>query len=126
MTLRRVLQFPLRLWHGYISPVLPPMCRFHPSCSVYAIEALERFPVRRALWLIVKRVVKCQPLHPGGFDPVPEAEGGAADGVDRSGSHACGCAGSHEDAGANRAEEFSTRGSHAMTPPSGRERSHGY
>lgn len=75
MIIRRVLQLPLRIWHGFISPFLPPMCRFHPSCSVYAIEALEHFPLHRALWLIVRRVVKCQPLHPGGFDPLPDPHG---------------------------------------------------
>lgn len=72
MAIRTLLQFPLRVWHRAISPFLPPMCRFHPSCSVYAIEALDRHPLPSALWLIVKRVAKCQPLHPGGFDPVPE------------------------------------------------------
>lgn len=72
MALRTLLQFPLRVWHRGVSPFLPPMCRFYPSCSVYAMEALDRHPLPGALWLIIKRLAKCQPLHPGGFDPVPE------------------------------------------------------
>lgn len=54
--------------------MLPPMCRFYPNCSVYAVEALDRHPLHRALWLILKRVGKCHPLHPGGYDPVPGSE----------------------------------------------------
>ena len=69
----KALQIPLRIWHRAIAPILPPMCRFHPSCSVYAVEALERHRLDKALWLIVRRVGRCHPLHPGGFDPVPEA-----------------------------------------------------
>lgn len=49
------------------------MCRFYPSCSVYAVEALEKHRTDKALWLIARRVAKCQPFHPGGFDPVPPA-----------------------------------------------------
>jgi uncharacterized protein len=74
MTIRKFLQFPLRFWHRWLSPMLPPMCRFYPSCSMYAVEALERHSLPRAFWLIAVRVVKCQPLHPGGFDPVPDPE----------------------------------------------------
>jgi uncharacterized protein len=72
MTIRKILQFPLRFWHRWLSPMLPPMCRFYPCCSMYAVEALERHSLPRALWLIAVRLVKCQPFHPGGFDPVPE------------------------------------------------------
>lgn len=72
MLIRRMLQFPLRVWHAFASRCLPPMCRFHPSCSCYAIEALESHPLHRAAWLILWRVARCQPFHPGGYDPVPE------------------------------------------------------
>lgn len=76
----RAMQAPIRLWHRFGAPLFPPMCRFHPSCSVYAIEALESHRVPRALWLIAGRLTRCQPFHPGGFDPVPGREG-AADGT---------------------------------------------
>ncbi len=71
MLINRLLKIPLRIWHRYISPCLPPACRFYPSCSVYALEALDRFPLHRALLLIVWRLLRCNPFHPGGFDPVP-------------------------------------------------------
>ena len=55
-----------------LSVHLPPRCRFHPSCSQYALEALELHGARRGTWLAVRRVGRCHPWHPGGFDPVPE------------------------------------------------------
>lgn len=65
----------LALLHGYqklISPLFGPSCRFHPSCSHYAIEAITRFGVLKGTWLAAKRLLKCHPLHPGGHDTVPE------------------------------------------------------
>ena len=56
-----------------ISPALPSCCKFHPTCSVYAREAVERFGVVRGLWLAAKRVFRCRPFAPGGIDPVPDA-----------------------------------------------------
>lgn len=53
--------------------LLPPSCRFHPTCSVYAQEALERLGTRRAMPLILMRLLRCHPFHPGGHDPVPSA-----------------------------------------------------
>lgn len=66
-----MIQIPIRIWHNALAPLLPPMCRFHPSCSVYALQALDSHPVHRAAWLISRRLLRCQPFHPGGFDPVP-------------------------------------------------------
>ena len=57
-----------------ISPLLGPKCRFTPSCSEYSILAIKRFGVFKGVWLGGKRLLKCHPLHPGGHDPVPEAE----------------------------------------------------
>ncbi|GMU78261.1 MAG: hypothetical protein AMXMBFR46_10560 [Acidimicrobiia bacterium] len=67
----RVLALPIRGWR-LISRFLPPRCRFYPSCSAYALEALERHGAARGSWLAVRRVSKCHPWHEGGLDPVPE------------------------------------------------------
>jgi putative membrane protein insertion efficiency factor len=62
----------LRFYQRAISPALPPRCRFYPSCSAYAVEAIERHGPARGTWLALRRLVKCAPWHPGGVDPVPE------------------------------------------------------
>ncbi|MBL8480417.1 MAG: membrane protein insertion efficiency factor YidD [Sterolibacteriaceae bacterium] len=70
----RPVQPLLWLIRGYqlaISPMLGNRCRFHPSCSDYAIEALRRHGLFKGLWLAVRRVGSCHPWHPGGYDPVP-------------------------------------------------------
>jgi putative membrane protein insertion efficiency factor len=69
--IRNVVIRLLRVYQVLISPMYPPRCRFVPSCSQYAIEAIERFGVIRGGWLTVKRLLKCGPWHKGGFDPVP-------------------------------------------------------
>ncbi|GAB1613452.1 MULTISPECIES: membrane protein insertion efficiency factor YidD [Mammaliicoccus] len=61
----------IRLYQRYISPLTPPTCRFHPTCSNYAIEAISEYGVLKGTWLAIKRILKCHPFHPGGFDPVP-------------------------------------------------------
>jgi hypothetical protein len=61
----------IRLYRMLISPLFPPVCRFQPTCSQYAMEAIARFGPWRGSWLAMRRVVKCHPLHPGGYDPVP-------------------------------------------------------
>lgn len=62
----------LRLYQWLISPLLGPRCRFHPSCSHYAVEALQRHGVTKGGYLALRRLACCHPWHPGGFDPVPD------------------------------------------------------
>ena len=61
----------IRLYQNTLSRVLPPACRFYPSCSQYTYEAISRHGFLRGGWLGVKRIVRCQPFNPGGYDPVP-------------------------------------------------------
>jgi uncharacterized protein len=62
----------IRWYQRWISSYLPPSCRFSPSCSEYAAGAVERHGLVRGGWLAVRRLLRCHPFHPGGFDPVPE------------------------------------------------------
>lgn len=62
----------IRLYQKYISPMTPPSCRFHPTCSSYGIEAIQKHGAIKGSIMTIIRIIKCQPLHPGGFDPVPE------------------------------------------------------
>lgn len=66
-----VLRFVVRGYRWFVSPMLPPACRFSPSCSEYAEEALERYGAWRGSWLAAGRLCRCGPWHPGGHDPVP-------------------------------------------------------
>ena len=63
----------IRLYQLAVSPLLGPRCRFHPSCSHYALQAMDRFGFVRGSWLAVKRIARCHPWNPGGYDPVPDA-----------------------------------------------------
>lgn len=69
--MRKLLLALIRGYQRFISPVLPPSCRFRPTCSAYAWEAIDRFGALHGSWLALKRVLRCHPLHPGGYDPVP-------------------------------------------------------
>jgi putative membrane protein insertion efficiency factor len=61
----------LRFYKRNISPMLPPCCRFEPTCSVYAMQAIEKYGALKGGWLALKRILRCNPFHPGGYDPVP-------------------------------------------------------
>jgi len=76
--MKRVVQAPIHAYRKLVSPLLPPSCRFYPTCSAYALEAIEVHGAVRGSWLAAKRIVRCHPFHPGGIDPVPpKREGGA-------------------------------------------------
>ena len=61
----------IRTYQRLVAPALPPACRFFPSCSSYALGAVERHGMARGLWLTAGRLLRCHPYHPGGLDPVP-------------------------------------------------------
>ena len=70
-----IAKFLMALVRAYqlaVSPWLPPACRFYPSCSRYAMEALREHGALRGAWLALRRLLKCHPFHPGGYDPVPD------------------------------------------------------
>ncbi|MCW3844607.1 membrane protein insertion efficiency factor YidD [Micromonospora yasonensis] len=67
-----MLLVPINGYRRWISPALPARCRFYPSCSAYAVEAVSRHGALRGAWLTVRRLSRCHPFHPGGYDPVPE------------------------------------------------------
>ena len=67
----RVLMALITGYRRFVSPLLAPRCRFEPSCSAYALEAVRKHGALRGTWLAVRRIGRCHPFHPGGFDPVP-------------------------------------------------------
>jgi uncharacterized protein len=70
--MRQLLLWMIRLYQFGISPLLGPRCRFYPSCSCYAHTAIAEHGAIRGIWLGVRRILRCHPLSPGGYDPVPE------------------------------------------------------
>ncbi len=68
---RTILAGLIRIYQRLISPLLPASCRFYPSCSQYALEAVTRHGALKGSWLATRRLARCHPFHPGGFDPVP-------------------------------------------------------
>jgi putative membrane protein insertion efficiency factor len=71
LIMRKLFLGVIRLYQLAISPMLGPRCRFYPSCSCYAHEAIERFGVLYGAYLAVRRLLRCHPFHAGGYDPVP-------------------------------------------------------
>ncbi len=69
--MREALLFLIRLYQRTISQVTPATCRFYPSCSEYGYQAIARYGVFKGTWMAIKRVVRCNPFNPGGYDPVP-------------------------------------------------------
>jgi putative membrane protein insertion efficiency factor len=69
--MKKAVMLAISAYRRIISPALPQACRFHPSCSAYAHEAVEKHGAAKGLLLAAKRVLKCHPYHPGGYDPVP-------------------------------------------------------
>jgi putative membrane protein insertion efficiency factor len=74
-TMARMLLAAVRFYRTFISPALPPSCRFTPSCSAYTAEAIERHGALRGCWLGARRLLRCGPWHAGGHDPVPSVVG---------------------------------------------------
>lgn len=70
--LKRLVLLLIRFYQKAISPLTPPSCRFYPSCSHYGYQSIERFGLLKGGWLAVRRVGRCHPFTPGGYDPVPE------------------------------------------------------
>ena len=72
--------WPLRIYKRYLSPLKgAPSCRFHPTCSSYAVQAIEEHGALKGSWMGFLRVMRCHPFHPGGYDPVPPAKGATKD-----------------------------------------------
>ena len=61
----------IRFYKKYVSPTLPPSCRYHPTCSEYTYQAIEKYGILRGGWMGLLRILRCHPFAPGGYDPVP-------------------------------------------------------
>jgi putative membrane protein insertion efficiency factor len=70
--MKKIIISLIRFYQKFISPLFPPTCRFYPTCSEYTAQAVERFGVVKGLYLGLRRVLRCNPLNEGGYDPVPE------------------------------------------------------
>jgi hypothetical protein len=77
--MRAILRLLIRSYQLLVSPMLGPRCRFYPSCSHYALEAIDTHGAARGTWLALRRLLRCHPWHPGGYDPVPAARASTPD-----------------------------------------------
>ncbi len=68
--MKKILIFIINLYKKYISPIFPPSCRFHPTCSVYAIQAIDKYGVLKGSMKAIYRILRCNPFNKGGYDPV--------------------------------------------------------
>lgn len=69
--MRAIAILPLRFYKRFLSPLLPPMCRFDPTCSIFMMQAIKKHGTLRGVWLGLRRLARCHPFNPGGWDPVP-------------------------------------------------------
>lgn len=69
--MKKLLLACITFYRRHISPLRPPCCRFIPTCSAYAYEAISKYGAAKGLWLAIRRFLKCHPFHKGGYDPVP-------------------------------------------------------
>ncbi len=69
--MKKFVTFAIRFYQRQISPLSPPRCRYIPTCSEYALEAVEKYGAVKGSWLAAKRILRCNPFHKGGYDPVP-------------------------------------------------------
>lgn len=65
------VKVPIHFYRRYISPLTPPRCRYYPTCSQYALDAIDEYGAARGMWMAAKRIARCTPFHKGGIDPVP-------------------------------------------------------
>ncbi|NER78637.1 MAG: membrane protein insertion efficiency factor YidD [Leptolyngbya sp. SIO1D8] len=70
--MKTLLIWGIQGYRTFISPLFPPTCRFQPTCSQYALKAVQRFGSVKGTWLALRRILRCHPFNPGGYDPVPE------------------------------------------------------
>lgn len=68
--MKPLILFLIRGYRRLISPLFPPVCRFYPTCSAYFLQAVEKYGAAKGSWLGIKRILKCHPFHPGGYDPL--------------------------------------------------------
>lgn len=67
----KFLMGAVRFYQRFISPTMPPSCRYYPTCSEYTLQAIAKYGALKGTWLGIKRISRCHPFHPGGYDPVP-------------------------------------------------------